>query len=97
MNTVLNLGLNPMLEAGPDELTLSMAAVDAAAARAALAPQPALVGVDLDHPAAAAVLAAVVAAGWRPPTTAGGSGILTHAGRVPSPPGLFGDLARWTE
>jgi hypothetical protein len=70
-----------------------MAAGDAAAARAVLAPQPALVGVDLDHPAAVAVLAAVVAAGWRPPTASGGSGILTRAGGVPPPVGRFGDPA----
>ena len=85
--------MNGLLDAGRDERTVSMAAVDAAAARAALAPQPARVGVDLDHPAAVAVLAAVVAAGWRPPTTSGGSGILARAGRVPPPVALFGDPA----
>ena len=72
MNTVL------------DELTVSMVEVDAAAARAALAPQLALVGVDLEHPAVVAVLAAVVAAGWRPPVAPGGTVIVADPA-----PGLF--------
>lgn len=85
--------MNTVLDAGPDELTVSMVQVDAAAARAALAPQLALVGVDLEHPAVVAVLAAVVAAGWRPPTSSGGSGILARAGEVAPPVGLFGHSA----
>jgi hypothetical protein len=47
--------------------TVSMVEVDAAAARAALAGHLPLTGVDLESPAVVAVLAAVVAAGWRPP------------------------------
>ena len=73
-----------------DDLTRSMTEVDAAAARAALADRLQLADVDLEHPAAVAVLAAVVAAGWRPPITPGGHRILTH--RVDAvPPPLFGD------
>ena len=78
MNTVL------------DELTVSMVEVDAAAARAALAPQLALVGVDLEHPAVVAVLAAVVAAGWRPPAAPGGRGIVADPAPAFIDPG-FGD------
>jgi hypothetical protein len=74
--------LNPGLDAGPDESTMSMAAVDAAAARAALADHLHLARVDLKHPVVVAVLAAVVSAGWRPPTVSGGRGIVTCAGRV---------------
>ena len=83
--------MNTVLDAGPDELTVSMVEVDAAAARAALADRLQLAGVDLEHPAVVAVLAAVVSAGWRPPAPSGGSGILARAGRVPPPLGLFGD------
>ena len=64
MNTVTNA---TVLDAGWDGLTVSMVEVDAAAARAALADRLRLAQVDLEHPAVAAVLAAVVAAGWRPP------------------------------
>lgn len=78
MNTVL------------DELTVSMVEVDAAAARAALAPQLALVEVDLEHPAVVAVLAAVVAAGWRPPAAPGGTGIVADPAPALFDPG-FGD------
>jgi hypothetical protein len=78
MNTVLN----PVLDMGPDGLTMSMVEVDAAAARAALADHLHLAGVDLEHPVVVAVLAAVVSAGWRPPTPSGGSGIFTCAGPV---------------
>jgi hypothetical protein len=73
-----------------DELTPSMVEVDAAAARAALADRLQLAQVDLDHPAAAAVLAAVVAAGWRPPTRARGRGVTDPVGD-PHAPTLFGD------
>ena len=58
--------MNGAADAGPDELTVSMAAVDAAAARAVLADRLRLCGVDLEHPVVVAVLAAVVSAGWRP-------------------------------
>ena len=53
------------MDAVSDGLTVSMVEVDAAAARAALADRLQFADVDLD-PAAVAVLAAVVAAGWRP-------------------------------
>ena len=87
MNTVMD---TTGIDTVSDGLTVSMVEVDAAAARAALAPRLALVGVDLEHPAVVAVLAAVVAAGWRPPVSPEGSGILTH--RVDAvPPPLFGD------
>ena len=83
--------MNTVMDAVPDGLTVSMVEVDAAAARAALSPQLALVGVDLEHPAVVAVLAAVVAAGWRPPTRSGGNGILTEpTGPAPALP-LFGE------
>ena len=42
--------MNGAADAGPDELTVSMAAVDAAAARAVLADRLRLCGVDLEHP-----------------------------------------------
>ena len=58
--------MNGAADAGPDELTVSMTAVDAAAARAVLADRLRLAGVDLEHPVVVAVLAAVVSAGWRP-------------------------------
>jgi hypothetical protein len=73
-----------------DELTPSMVEVDAAAARAALADRLRLAEVDLEHPAAAAVLAAVVAAGWRPPTRATRGGVADAVGD-PHAPTLFGD------
>ena len=81
--------MNTVMDA--DGLTVSMVEVDAAAARAALSPQLALVGVDLEHPAVVAVLAAVVAAGWRPPVNPGDSGILTHQVDAVPPLPLFGD------
>lgn len=68
MNTVTD---SRAIDTASDGLTVSMVEVDAAAARAALSPQLALVGVDLEHPAVVAVLAAVVAAGWRPRSTRG--------------------------
>ena len=74
-----------------DDLTRSMTEVDAAAARAALADRLQLADVDLEHPAAVAVLAAVVAAGWRPPITPGGHRILTDPTEDPHDPTLFGD------
>lgn len=79
--------------AAVDELTRSMVEVDAAAARAALTDRLQLADVDLEHPAAVAVLAAVVAAGWRPPTpgTPGGQRILTDPAEDPHDPTLFGD------
>jgi hypothetical protein len=83
--------MNTAMDAVSDGLTVSMVEVDAAAARAALAPQLALVGVDLEHPAVVAVLAVVVAAGWRPPVGPGGSGLLTHRGDAGPGPSLFGD------
>jgi hypothetical protein len=101
----MNTMLNPGPAAGPDEPTLSMMEVDAAAARAALADHLRLAGVDLEHPVVVAVLAAVVSAGWRPPTPPGGSGILTRTGPVSPPTRRFGDPAespsspgdtRWT-
>ena len=82
MNTVTDA---PVMDAS-DGLTVSMVEVDAAAARAALSPQLALVGVDLEHPAVVAVLAAVVAAGWRPPGQPGGQ-------RHSDPPGRRGATA----
>ena len=76
-----------------DELTPSMVEVDAAAARAALADRLRFAEVDLEHPAAAAVLAAVVAAGWRPPIRATrGRGVADPVGD-PHAPTLFGDSA----
>lgn len=68
--------MNPAMIMSPvlderDGSTVSMVEVDAAAARAALADHLELRGADLEHPAVVAVLAAVVAAGWRPP--AGGT------------------------
>ena len=85
MNTVLN----PVLDAGPDERTVSMAAVDAAAARAALADHLQLAPVDLEHPAVVAVLAAVVAAGWRPPAPPKGAGGVADPAPPPPAPALF--------
>lgn len=67
-----------------------MVEVDAAAARAALTDHLHLSAIDLEHPSVVAVLAAVVAAGWRPPTPAGTRGL----GAVPAnerAPALFGD------
>ena len=83
----MSTGLGP----GRDEGTVSMVEVDAAAARAAFADQLQLAGVDLEHPAVVAVLAAVVAAGWRPPITPGSIASVTDP--VPEPPSmaLFGD------
>src|SRR5690349_13812890 len=83
--------MNTVTDRVSDGLTVSMVEVDAAAARASLSPQLALVGVDLEHPAVVAVLAAVVAAGWRPPVYPGGSGILTHQVDTVPPLPLFGD------
>lgn len=76
-----------------DGLTVSMVEVDAAAARTALADHLPLTEVDLEHPAAVAVLAAaaVVAAGWRPPAPAGVSRMVTIATEDRDAPALFGD------
>ena len=85
--------MNTVLDLGSEGLTLSMVEVDAAAARAALAGHLQLAGVDLEHPVVVAVLAAVVSAGWRPPTPAAGDGrILTRAGQATAV-GRFGDPA----
>lgn len=72
-----------------DELTVSMAAVDAAAARAVLADRLQLADVDLDHPAVVAVLAAVVAAGWRPRVSSEGGVIIAGPAPEPAAPALF--------
>ena len=82
--------MSTVMDAVADGLTVSMVEVDAAAARAALADRLPLADVDLEHPAVVAVLAAVVAAGWRPPTPAGDRGrasvpVDDHPG-----PALFG-------
>jgi hypothetical protein len=74
-----------------DGVTVSMVEVDAAAARAALADQLQLARVDLEHPAVVAVLAAVVAAGWRPPAAPGGNGMVTDPVEEPPSMSLFGD------
>ena len=76
MNTVMVMDTTVM--DAPDDLTTSMVEVDAAAARAALADHLQLTEMDREHPAVVAVLAAVVAAGWRPPTRSGGTAILTY-------------------
>ena len=80
--------MNGVLDAGPDERTVSMVQVDAAAARAALADHLQLAPVDL-HPAVVAVLAAVVAAGWRPPAAPGGPGMVADPASEPPAPTLF--------
>lgn len=81
--------MNGLLDAGPDERTVSMAPVDAAAARAALADHLQLAPVDLEHPAVVAVLAAVVAAGWRPPGPPAISGVVAAPAPQPPAPALF--------
>ena len=80
----------------PDERdgsTPSMVEVDAAAARAALADHLELRGADLEHPAVVTVLAAVVAAGWRPPTRdpRPAGGVLARDADAPPSMTLFGD------
>jgi hypothetical protein len=82
-----------LVELTVDEPTPSMVEVDAAAARAALADRLQLAEVDLEHPAAAAVLAAVVAAGWRPPTRATRERVVADPVGDPHAPTLFGDSA----
>jgi hypothetical protein len=83
--------MNTVMGAVSDGRTVSMVEVDAAAARAALAGHLQLAEVDLEHPAVVAVLAAVLAAGWRPPIRSGGNGILTEpTGPAPALP-LFGE------
>jgi len=81
--------MNTVMDAVSDGLTVSMVEVDAAAARAALADRLQVADVDLEHPA----VAAVVAAGWRPPApgTPGGQRILTDPAEDPHDPTLFGD------
>jgi hypothetical protein len=86
MNTVTD---SRAMNTVSDGLTVSMVEVDAAAARAALADRLQLAQVDLEHPAVVAVLAAVVAAGWRPPVSSGGSGIPTHQVDAVPPLSLF--------
>src|SRR5690242_17220134 len=88
MNTVTD---SRAMDTVSDGLTVSMVEVDAAAARAALADRLQLAPVDLEHPAVVAVLAPVVADGWRPPVNPGGSGILTHQVDAVPPLSLFGD------
>ena len=78
MNTITNTVIDAAVTDASDGPTVSMVEVDAAAARAALADRLQLAQVDLEHPAVVAELAAVVAAGWRPPVSSGGSGIPTH-------------------
>lgn len=90
MNTVLDPVLHPVGEAGPDESTVSMAAMDAAAARAALADHLQLAPVDLEHPAVDAVLSAVVAAGWRPPAPPEHPDGVADPAPEPPGPALFG-------
>lgn len=63
--------MSTVMDAVSDGLTVSMVEVDAAAARAALTDHLRLDAAELEQPAVVAVLAAVVAAGWRPPTPAG--------------------------
>ena len=89
MNTITNTVIDAAARDAPDGLTVSMLEVDAAAARAALADRLQLAQVDLEHPAVVAVLAAVVAAGWRPPVNPGGSGIPTHQVDAVPPLSLF--------
>ena len=88
MNTVTD---TTGMDAVSDGLTVSMVEVDAAAARAALADQLQLAQVDLEHPAVAAVLAAVVAAGWRPPAIPPGDRLVVDPVPDPDSPALFGD------
>ena len=96
MNTIMNTVIDAAVMDASDGLTVSMVEVDAAAARAALTDRLQLAQVDLEHPAAVAVLAAVVAAGWRPPTTPGGSRILTDPAEDSQYPTLFGDSGEIT-
>lgn len=69
--------MSTVVDAVADGLTVSMVEVDAAAARAALTGHLRLDPAELEQPAVVAVLAAVVAAGWRPPTPAGDPGRAT--------------------
>lgn len=87
--TVFDTTFAAPISAGLDEVTVSMVEVDAAAARAALTHHLHLPAADLEHPSVVAVLAAVVAAGWRPPTPAGtrGPGTVLANEQVPA---LFG-------
>lgn len=82
--------MNTVMDAVSDGLTVSMVEVDAAAARAALADRLQLAQVDLEHPAVAAVLAAVVAAGWRPPPIPRGDHPVVDPAPDPDSPTLFG-------
>jgi len=93
MNTVTD---SRAMNTVSDGLTVSMVEVDAAAARAALADRLQFAQVDLEHPAVVAVLAAVVAAGWRPPTRPGGSRILTDPVEDSQYPMLFSDSGEIT-
>lgn len=63
--------MSTVVDAVSDGLTVSMVEVDAAAARAALTGHLRLTASELEQPAVVAVLAAVVAAGWRPTTPPG--------------------------
>ena len=87
MNTVTDA---TVLDAGWDGLTVSMVEVDAAAARAALAGHLRLDAAELEQPAVVAVLAAVVAAGWRPPAPAGDRRQVTGPIDDAEGPALFG-------
>ena len=91
MNTVTNTVIDAAVMDASDGLTVSMVEVDASAARAALADRLQLAQVDLDHPVAGAVLAAVVAAGWRPATPPGNSRRVTIPAEDRDAPALFGD------
>jgi hypothetical protein len=93
MNTIMNTVIDAAARDASDGLTVSMVEVDAAAARAALADRLQIADVDPEHPAVVAVLAAVVAAGWRPPTEPGVGRILTDPAEDPQSPTLFGDSA----
>ena len=89
--------MNPAMIMSPvpderDGSTRSMVEVDAAA-RAALADHLELRDADLEHPAVVAVLAAVVTAGWRPPTRSArpDGGVLAPAADAEPSMALFGD------
>jgi hypothetical protein len=71
-------------------LTVSMMEVDAAAARAALTDHLRLTASELEQPAVVAVLAAVVAAGWRPPAPAADRRPLGAPAADRGAPTLFG-------
>lgn len=82
--------MSTVVDAVADGLTVSMVEVDAAAARAALAGHLRLDAAELEQPAVVAVLAAVVAAGWRPPVPAGDCRQLSGPADDRGAPTLFG-------